>query len=399
MEIGEMFHYGKFGETKNFKKAMAFYQEAESKATTYEQKGSCFMSMAELHEEHLNIPKAIEMYLLAFEHGHDQAIMHVASIYSHGAHPIYLPSKFIASQLYNEIQVKIPSLKEQCDIVMKDMYTYNPDEILQENRIYNTLSNNIIHRMHHHLLERKLKFPTPQPDTPTVRNVFVVLEPERLPRQRIRNDAQNVHDPLILNTMVKNMKNIDATSTFQRAVDDFKSQTDATESTNRVIESLNDVTHSKFDQSEQNIFAMVWDRINHPDNADKKEDLLKILKQNIESAIEYDKVVCSTGKITRMLSTLEVLDDKMEIARPEWTFKQEIGEKLGHMVKSKLDNATSEVQNAYNSLEPTVEEEEISTRFKEEISEQLRNECYKEYDGVLENDRLDMYMNEQLKFI
>ena len=90
-----------------------------------------------------------------------------------------------------------------------------------------------------------------------------------------------------------------------------------------VIDDLKDFDHSAFNISEKSSLKLVWEKINN--SSDMKENLVETLAKQLSSTIENGHVVCSSGKITRIMSTLDGFSN--EVARPMWALREEIGNK------------------------------------------------------------------------
>ena len=127
--------------------------------------------------------------------------------------------------------------------------------------------------------------------------------------------------------------------------------------------------------------------------------MVRVLKENIESGVESGYVVCSTGKIMRMLSTLEVLDAKAEIMRPEWAIKEEIGGKVGAVLQKKLTEADEITRSAYMSAEPTPKEEELAEGLRQRVRREVEQTSTREYAGVIEPERLKLMTDSMLDYI
>ena len=151
----------------------------------------------------------------------------------------------------------------------------------------------------------------------------------------IKSDSQNVHNLSIPNSVHRALDRIvelNSTSkplgtfqdTFQSYEQDLQHNeldVDTKTLAMQVIRSLSPTTHSKFKLSEQQVFIHVYTRIIHSQN---KANLLTLLTQNLASAVEFESVVCSTGKITRMVSTFDVVDEEIPDLKPDWVLKEEI---------------------------------------------------------------------------
>ena len=144
---------------------------------------------------------------------------------------------------------------------------------------------------------------------------------------------------------------------------------------------MGDIKHSRFDKTEQEVFNLVWNRVK--DNDDMKE----MFMDNLNSCVENEHVVCSTGKIMRMLSTLDVVDDQTPDLKPEWVVRQEIMATIANNIKklSPADKRKYESDNNQN--------------IRDKLHNQIRTECNEAYAGVLQPDILENYMTEYLEYV
>lgn len=91
-----------------------------------------------------------------------------------------------------------------------------------------------------------------------------------------------------------------------------------------VLDTLNgDSTHSVFGVSELDALCMVFDHIDHIEDDHVKMNALETLCKQLASAYERGAVVCSTGKITRILSALDGIDTE-STAKPLWVIQEEL---------------------------------------------------------------------------
>jgi hypothetical protein len=88
----------------------------------------------------------------------------------------------------------------------------------------------------------------------------------------------------------------------------------------KVYESLSDQKHSAFGISEQEALALVHAEIDMHVN---RENLQETLMLRLQDCIESGKLVCSTGKIVRIVSVLQGDEDATRM-RPIWAVKEEI---------------------------------------------------------------------------
>jgi hypothetical protein len=154
-----------------------------------------------------------------------------------------------------------------------------------------------------------------------------------IPEYRI--DSQNVHDhgvTKITNYNIDNLKkNVDI-RTLNNKENEIEHVRNAILSHNEldaktkeealhVIDKLNDFKHSSFDVTERDALVMVWDNINKADS-ELKSNLTETLAKQLSSSIENGSIVCSSGKITRIMSTLDGVSN--ESTKPMWAIKEEL---------------------------------------------------------------------------
>ena len=149
----------------------------------------------------------------------------------------------------------------------------------------------------------------------------------------------------------------------------------------KVCDSYGDLIHSKYEKSEQDVFNLVWSK------AQNNNDMIDMLLDNIDSSVENDNVVCSTGKIMRMLSTLDVLDKDTPDLKPEWVIKDEITQTISKVLK----DLSPREQKEYESDD----DEHIKSVIKQRISKK----CEKDYKDILDPGILTIYLNNVFEFI
>ena len=108
---------------------------------------------------------------------------------------------------------------------------------------------------------------------------------------------------------------------------------------------------------------------------------------NLNSGVEHNYVVCSTGKIMRMLSTLDIIDNKMPDLKPEWVIKQEIMQTIANTI------------NKLSSKERKQYESDNNAKIKKVIENRIRTKCLNDYKDILQENILDLYLNEYLEHI
>ena len=223
-------------------------------------------------------------------------------------------------------------------------------------------------------------------DVDELENDFENTLIQKVPRQIVTNDTQNVHDHSLQNignTILDILeKNPEKNTNFYKNLNHLYSHLDETKYPNvkKVCDSYGDLIHSKYDKSEQEVFNLVWSK------AQNNTDMIDMLLDNINSSVENENVVCSTGKIMRMLSTLDVLDEETPDLKPEWVIKDEITQTISKVLKD-----LSPENKEYESDD----DEHIKTIIKQRI----RKKCEKDYKDILDPNVLDIYLNNYFEFI
>lgn len=149
-------------------------------------------------------------------------------------------------------------------------------------------------------------------------------------------DSQNVHDHGVTKTIAGNLDKLVAavgdavkgTSTVVQQVREAVLKHPEIDSgvisdALATLSSLTTATNESIGKSEIDTLRLVWERIQQEKNDTLRTNLTETLIKQLASAVEHGHVVCSTGKVTRIMSTLETVDD-MVTAKPMWAVREEI---------------------------------------------------------------------------
>jgi hypothetical protein len=185
---------------------------------------------------------------------------------------------------------------------------------------------------------------------------------------KIRNDGQNVHDHAVVAAMKMNIDSLLKAGGVghrqnegdQSVQDDvramlFESSVPFTDremdDALTVVDSLGHAKHSVQNVSEREVTRMVMDEIHKfPKDSQQRRDAIEALGKQLASGIEHGHVVCSTGKIARIMGTLDVLKtmpgasaviQNIETTKPMWAVRQELAA-LATKVRERLSTAEYE---------------------------------------------------------
>jgi hypothetical protein len=164
------------------------------------------------------------------------------------------------------------------------------------------------------------------------------VAPRRMDVAAFKHDAQNVHDHGISTVIDYNLRQLqqdsdtdtdnknDKSAEVRRAIMACRDLTPAQrEDALFVLNGLGSNPHSTFGTSEREALATVWNKIKESDHRD---NLTETLAKQLASGVERGSAVCSSGKIARIVSTLDGVTNEAA-PRPMWVVREEIGSLAG----------------------------------------------------------------------
>lgn len=455
--LAETYHYGKYGKEVNLGRAVKLYEASRKQGTVDVQHvGRCHMALGRLYKDGgantdyvPDARKAIHQYLKALASGHEEAIIEIGNIYSNGLHPNYLPDRLMAGKIFGAFSRDLRcsnALRETCHqraMEISSLGYIDIDNIPEYGRQYYSLPQSILEDMNASI-ETARVFTKYQPvvhnivslnngpqfnkdidiqialwNDAQVQRVATKRAAEILdvlPEQVIHSDSQNVHSSTVQNAAINKLKAIESNTNSNIISNDFEANKKAFMSTlsssenndidvninniERVLSSLNEGKHSRYGKSEIDVFNIVWSRVNDPINADRKQDMINILAQNISSGVEHDAVVCSTGKIVRMIGSLDVIDAQpLPELKPEWAINEEIASAAAQIRNKVLENSTTDERSAYEAASPTDVQKEIAQKLSNKMQEDLKQKCIGDYcdSGLMTRSALDSKLTDYLE--
>lgn len=433
--LADIVQYGKFEAKQDFHKSIQLFKQSLTKSGDTKHIGECYLRIGKIYYEIKNATASIENYLLAIEYGYEEGIILISKIYMYGIHPYVIPDKITAAKILSRYMHMSNSLSKWCQFYLHDLHTmsYNDIDTLSYNSITNNthlpfdiidkldysiqkmFGNNIIpygYHMNDNWINERIAINNSSEnhdhdmeiDIPKQRSIFTTV-----PKQTIVNDTQNVHDHVLQNTANSILKILDSNSkspnmkrsnSFDNDYNDFVKVTnldvsDKENPINRTINSFSDLKHSKYDKSEKEVFSLIWNKVKHND------DLIAIFNDNLASSVEDDVVVCSTGKITRMISTLDSIDDTTPDLKPTWAIRNELANIVSAEIKNTLNTFDTEHKDAYNAYEPTKAQIPLLKTVTLAIKTNIVNKCKESYvkPNIISEPILMLELDEFLQHI
>jgi TPR repeat protein len=428
--LADTYHYGRYGKPVNVKKAIDLYLQSIDKSSNIEHIGKCYMAVARVYIEgwkdnHPDAIKAIKWFLKAIECGYEDGILEIANIYMYGLHPHYLPDKLTAGKIYSIMLYTnnfSDSARTVCTEHMKQiakMGYSDLDAAHETGRTYYTLPSNIEERISICLESantRHVEWTHTSSPVSTLQNVTRIVTMTQnqdetntnildfIPVQKIYNDSQNVHSSTVQNAAQNTIEYIenktgtvtDFTNSVSQFIQEIENRQDMKpsekENIKKVLDSLSESIHSRYDKSEKDVFNLVWTRINDRVNNERRSDMIKVFADNISSGVEHDNVVCSSGKIVRMIGSLDGMDaEPLPSLKPEWAINEEIASSASAIRNKVLERATTNQRKAYEALDQTDEQKQIAEHLSNIMRTELRQKCKVEYldTNILSEDVLE----------
>ncbi|KAG5178220.1 hypothetical protein JKP88DRAFT_248303 [Tribonema minus] len=197
--------------------------------------------------------------------------------------------------------------------------------------------------------------PPPRVPIPTAARARRNGRPRRRAAERpcIRLDTQNVHDHSVIAASKSNLARLVAEhgdielmpDVFVQICDLAEGNADALS----VLKVLSMDEHSTVGVSERQALAHVWTKIIAIRDDTIRENVKGTLILRLGECVEHSLPVCSTGRMVRMLSTLDGASDDVKRIKPMWAVRDEIGNLAVQVRQSTLDDATKDEVAAYES--------------------------------------------------
>lgn len=230
-------------------------------------------------------------------------------------------------------------------------------------------------------------------------------EEENLPVY-MRNDLHNVHDSGVVGSIRNSIQMLQdktdikydvAQTVFE--IRKFLNRLSESDKKHDALLALDAIERSCLPLSSTNIkevdaLSLVWNRINSDyHNDDNKKQLHLNLIAELAECIEHGEPVCSTGRFTRMLDTLNVIDPLVNI-KPSYIITNEMMEKCCQI----RDNLLKEMPQSEIGQLDSLSENPTQIDFKKRLQESIRKELKKDYvdTNILSHQQLE---NELLRWI
>lgn len=224
--------------------------------------------------------------------------------------------------------------------------------------------------------------------------------------REMKSDSQNVHDHMLVksvNDTVKRLKSTtDMTVSLEDSLGNLRSRIGGQPNSDKKTDALrtldaierNHMELLAYNMKETELLHILWNRIvnNHDDSPDLKDNLY----EQLSDSVEHDSVVCSSGRFTRLLDSLNVVDPDVTIKSKE-VIHRELMDKSAHIRDSMYKQCSEEEQEDLDSPELS----NFSVRFDERLRNELRKQFKKDYvdTELMSQSELDSELSVWIQYV
>ena len=325
-------------------------------------------------------------------------LIKVGEIYTKGSYPILLPNKYLGLECfkiamkspdkniaslgylkytenkYNNIndidqqgkRIPIEYANKICTIAKKNILQ-NYYNFLNTNNIDQIINNNdnIINNNDNYLVEIDLNNDQNNDQNNDKNNNI--------------NDLQNVHDHSVNNIIKSNIEllkkkyNILELNNeqlhdifYNKIFEDNGLSEEQRYNIIHVLQNLTNIKHNYFDISELDSLKYIYEYIKNQQNPN---ELLHILFIELANCIENGFIICTTGKISHIVSIMDGLDNDFNSIKPIYIIKNEI-QNLAHIIRKNTINNSSQIEvNTYINNINDILYEKMKNEFIKQVNE------------------------------
>lgn len=320
----------------------------------------------------------LESLVGLFERTHKWALLvEVGDIYARGCFPFYGTDADTACNIY-QLASRCPDLVVAARAMSRfadtRLHPISPKDIVGDPFPTSPAKKLCTHAEYH--IER-----CPKTFTSTRRQQNIKTAPVPEPVAviaPIRVDRQNVHDHSIARTTKKNVKDIvvqgdeyDRIELIDNVMSELRMTTLSEKlraNAFRVLVSLNPDKIESIGCSQIDVLNATKSKIDSVGDRGLKKNLIETLGKNLASGIERGHVVCSTGKIARIVSTLEGTGIVKNKAVPIEIVRREIGELASKVRSDMLKEVSAQEVIEYNTSSLSSLSAKMKARFEHEVN-------------------------------
>lgn len=365
--------------------------------------------------------KAINYLILAYKYGDNEALLKLAKIHHNGMYN-FEPNLEKAEKYYKDFinsssdKDNLLNAKEGLEKLIKDRKEILVYNWLNIERVKKNINNNINNIFTNTFTYKEKNVPSINSNSILYknrsRNNMMYMNDNNvtiIARDTTNNynDAHNTHNSQVLSTIknslnklkkstkiIKNIPNsLKEIRFYINSLPRSDKREDALNSLDSIEKSTSPLTFCNMKEVEA--LNLVWNRIHNDKHNSNRKDLKETLFNELAEMQEHGKTVCSTGKFTRIVDTLNVVDDEVTI-KPTYAINQEMMNKSANIRKEMLSNYSECEQKKLEMGTSNIQE-----KFEEELKNKIRGELKKDYveSNILTEEKFNNEINKWIGHI
>lgn len=273
----------------------------------------------------------------------------------------------------------------------------NPTELINTDDMFDNIFDNTFQ-----IIEI---LPRPQPIIEQRETINIPTIPTIPPIRR--NDPQNTHNSQVLSTAINSINNLKKSTKMERNLPTSLKEIrkflknmpkndkrdDSLKSLNRIEKNTSPFTFS--DMKEVNVLNLIWNRIHSDVHKDNLDTVKESLYNQLADMQEHGYSVCATGRFTRLVDTLNVIDEEVSI-KPSYVINQEMMNKSSK-IRENILNTYSENEREELEKGTSNKQEEYDKNLKEKIVKELKEDYVK--TKILTQEKFDNQINKWINEI
>lgn len=273
----------------------------------------------------------------------------------------------------------------------------NPTELINTDDMFDNIFDNTFQ-----IIEI---LPRPQPIIEQRETINIPTIPTIPPIRR--NDPQNTHNSQVLSTAINSINNLKKSTKMERNLPTSLKEIrkflknmpkndkrdDSLKSLNRIEKNTSPFTFS--DMKEVNVLNLIWNRIHSDVHKDNLDTVKESLYNQLADMQEHGYSVCATGRFTRLVDTLNIIDEEVSI-KPSYVINQEMMNKSSK-IRENILNTYSENERKELEKGTSNKQEEYDKNLKEKIVKELKEDYVK--TKILTQEKFDNQINKWINEI
>jgi hypothetical protein len=216
-----------------------------------------------------------------------------------------------------------------------------------------------------------------------------------LQRGMITSDPQNARDHVVVNSAKQSLERLranthvqyDVPTTFKMLHEHIVKKSDVSEpkreAAAQVLKELSKgIANLGYEQAKEiEALHLVWNRINsqiYSQDQEKRRVLTENLVSELSECIEFGELVCPTGRLNRIIDTLNHQDPVVNI-QPKWAVQKTMTARAGVIEKALLSKSKADVREAMAARQPTARQRQLQTEFMQRVRSAIERDLTRRY--------------------